>query len=164
MKEYHSVSQLNCLYKWMDTQSFPGTGLVCHFLGSPEDPQENSYYCSWPQSQLDTISVQEAKQKAEVDSRRERQNPTMQFLTFLMSNSRFFLSFLKPQGFLHFLELCQGVGIDVGVKYQEHRLEANMVGPRKNGEMLSHTSAPPQQLCPFSGFCFLPDCVMSWGS
>lgn len=44
----------------------------------------------------------------------------------------------------------------VGVKYQECILEANMVGPRKNCEMLSHTSAPPQHLSPFSRLQFLP--------
>lgn len=44
----------------------------------------------------------------------------------------------------------------VGVKYQECTLEANMVGPRKNCEILSHTSAPPQHLSPFSRLWFPP--------
>ena len=94
--------------------------------------------------------------RPEVDSRRVQQTSTIQFFTFLMSKSRFFLSIPKPQGFLHFLELWQGVGIHVGVKYQERIPEANMVGPRKNCEMLSHTSAPPQHPSPFSRLLFSP--------
>lgn len=73
-----------------------------------------------------------------------------------MSKSSFFLPFLKPQSFLHFLEPFQGVGIHVGVRCQEHILEANTVGPWKNCEMLSQTSAPPQHLSPFSRLLFPP--------
>lgn len=88
------------------------------------------------------------------DPRREQQTLTIQFLTLLMSNSSF-SSFLKPRGFLHFLELCQGVGMHVGVEYQECTLEANMVGPRKNCQMLSHTLPLPQHFFLSLGFCSL---------
>lgn len=132
-----------------------GTGLFCHVLGSPEDLQENSYYCSWPQSRLDAYICTTAKQKAR--SRfQKRIAGSIQFLTFLMSKNWFFLPFLKPQSFLHFLELFQSVGIHVGVRCQEHILEANMVGLRKDREMLFHTSAPPQHLSPFSRLLFPP--------
>lgn len=73
-----------------------------------------------------------------------------------MSKSRFFLPFLKPQIFLHFLEPFQGVDIHVGVGCQEHILEANMVGLQKNCEILSQISAPPQHLSPFSRLLFPP--------
>ena len=96
-----------------------------------------------------------AKQKAR--SRfQKRTADSLQFLTFLMSKSRFFLPFLKPQSFLHFLEPFQGVDINVGVRCQKHILEANVVGLRKNCEMLSQTSAPPQHLSPFSRLLFPP--------
>lgn len=149
------MSQFNCLCKWMNTQSFPGTGLCC-VLGSPEDLQEKvtlvpGHSLIW---MLCLCSTQ--NKRPEVDSRREQQTLAIQFLTFLMSNSKFFLSSPKRQGFLHFLELRQSVGIHIGVKYQDRRQEANMVGPRKNCEMRSHTSAPPQHISPSSRLLFPP--------
>ena len=162
MKKYHSMSQFKYLCKWMSTQNFLGTRLSCHILGSPEDLHENSYGCSW--SHLDAMSVPQQNKRPEVDSRREQQTLTIQFLTFLISKSRFFLPFLKSQSFLHFLELFQSVGIHVGVKCQEHILEDNMVGLWKNCEMLPHTSAPPQHLSLFSRLLFPPKNILCRGN
>ena len=44
----------------------------------------------------------------------------------------------------------------VGVEYQECTLGANMVGPRKNCKMLSHTLPLPQHFFSFSGVLFPP--------
>ena len=164
MKEYHSVSQFNCLYKWRNTQSFAGTELSAVSWGAQRTCKRTvtivpGHNLIW---MLCLYSRQNKRPK--VDSRREQQTLTIQFLTLLMSNSRVFLSFLKPQGFLHFLELCQGVGMHVGVNYKEHTLEANMVGPTKNCEMLSHTLPAPQHILLSLGFYSLQKYLVSWGS
>lgn len=75
MKKDHSMSQFNCLCKWMSTLSFPGTKLLCRVLESPEDLQENSYYYSWPPSHLDAMSVQQAKQKARTRFQKRTADP-----------------------------------------------------------------------------------------
>lgn len=160
MRKYHSGGQFNCLCKWMKTQNFLGTGLFCHVLGSPEDLQENSYYCSWPQSHLDAVSVQQQNKRPEVDSRREQQIPTLQFLTCLMSKHTFFLPFLKPQSFFTFPRTSPRCGHSCGRQVSRTYIRSQHGKPpeslQKNCEMLSHTSAPPWHPSPFSRLLFPP--------
>lgn len=137
--------------------------LLC--LGEPRGPAREQLLLFLATISFGCYVCRAGKNKRpKVDSRKEQQTLVIQFLTLLISNSRFFLSFLKPQGFLHFLELCQGMGMHVGVKCKEHTLEANMVGPTKNCELLSHTLPAPQHFLLSLGFYPLQKYLVSWGS
>lgn len=75
--------------------------------------------------------------RPKVGPRREQQTLTIQFLTLLMSNSRFPPLFLNPR-FLTFPRTLPRCGYACWCQYQECTLGANMVGPRKNYASFPH--------------------------
>lgn len=135
----------------------PGDRAVLPWLGEPKGPAREQLLLFLATISFGCSVYSRQNKRPEVDSRREQQTLMLQFLTFLMSNSRFFLSVLKPQGFLHFLELCQGVGMRVSVKYQEHILEANMAAPGKIARCFPTSYYFLKTFFPFSRLLFPPE-------